>query len=140
MTTRAKTKTEQTDDSDVVEAPAGDETTPDADVAAADERRAARATALQRRKLQYGEYGQWVAKYDLHDDGGALAFATGHPIPVDRVDEETGAVILARHRCHHTPDVRCEQFNAPELWSEDGAAVRPDGWVDPADPADTEGK
>jgi hypothetical protein len=136
MTTKAKTKTDAADEQDDTAAPAEPLTI---DEVAAEEARArsARATALQRRKVQYGEYGQWVAAYDLHDDGGAMMFAAGHPVPVDQVDEETRAVVLARHRCHHTPDVRCELFNTPEMWSGEGAAVRPVGWTDPAD---TEGK
>lgn len=84
----------------------------------------ARETARHRLQLQYGEYGQWIARFDLHDDSGALQFAAGHPIPAEMVDEQ-GRVVTARHRCHHTPDVRCELFNTPEGWSEPGAAVRP---------------
>lgn len=127
MTTRAKTQPDAVEDT----APAGDEGEPlTVDEAGAAEARAksARETALHRRRVQYGEYGQWVAAYDIRGDNGALMFAAGHPVPVDQVDDESRAVIIARHRCHHTPDVRCDEFNAPELWSEPDAVVRPAGF------------
>lgn len=126
MTTKSKTK-----DDEQPAAVADEQPLTVDDVAAADARaKSARETAMHRRKVQYGEYGQWVAAYDLRDDGGALMFAAGHPVPVDQVDEQTRAVVLARHRCHHTPDVRCERFNEPELWSEGDAVVRPAGFED----------
>lgn len=125
-TSKARTKTDEAppDDQAAAEPLTVDE------VGAADTRRQARQTAMHRRRVQHGEYGQWVAAYDIRDDGNALMFSAGHPVPVDQVDEDTRSVVIARHRCHHTPDVRCEKFNQPEAWTEPGAVVRPAGFED----------
>jgi len=125
---RKKTDEEPADDG-------GEQLTVDeaGDAEALAEARRAHETALHRRRVQYGEYGQWVAAYDITAPNGTLAYAAGHPVPVAAVDEQTGAVVTERHSCHHVPDVRCDQFNQPVAWTEAGAVVRPVGYVEPAE-------
>lgn len=82
--------------------------------------------AAARLRAQYGEYGQWVAAYDLQHEG-ALAYAAGHPVPASLVDGQ-GRVVTSMHRCHHPEGVRCDRFNTPDEWSEPGAARRPSGF------------
>lgn len=92
------------------------------------------AEAVQRYKdrlqAQYGEYGQWVAAWDITHEG-ALSFAKGHPVPAGLVGDE-GRVVASVHRCHHPDNQRCELFNTVEAWSEPGAVVRPANFVEPA--------
>lgn len=81
-------------------------TQPPADQAALD---AAIETYKHRLRLQYGEYGQWVAAVDIPapDGGTALAFGVGHPVPVAHV----------------------ERYGYEQL----GYVRRPDNFVDPRD-------
>lgn len=45
----------------------------------------AERAALERRQAQLAEYGQWVAKGPIMF-GNALAYDTGHPVPVSAVE------------------------------------------------------
>lgn len=80
-------------------------------------------TVAHRRRVQHGEYGQYIAAYDIRTaDTNTLAFAAGHPVPVDLVDND-GRVVTARHYCNHPDGLRCGKFNAATAWTEPGAAV-----------------
>lgn len=88
-----------------------------------------RTTAKARRAWQASEYGGWVAATDIRAPSGALAYAPGHPVPASNVDDD-GRVVLARHQCNlddgcvPVPGQRCELFNEPTVWTDEGAARR----------------
>lgn len=133
MTTRKKdTAAEDTPAADVPQETAAGDTRPEAEVVGWDDLDDVEQPNLEalpegvahRRRVQYGEYGQWIAAYDIRTTTNSLAYTQGHPVPLDNVDND-GRVVIDRHYCDHPDGQRCELFNQPTAWSEAGAAVRP---------------
>jgi hypothetical protein len=85
-------------------------------------------TYRHRLRLQYGEYGQWVAAVDIPapDGGTALAFGVGHPVPVAHVERYGYEALGYVRRPDNFVDPRDEQPTPADELAEAGSDEQAD--------------